>query len=100
MIIVSIKASSHKNTLTGSVAFKKLRHRQNDYENVSDEDDNVYTSNSTVTVSQMSKFPEGEPQLAMQVLHIISSLLYETLVSFLSYLIFFNLCCPSLLHWL
>lgn len=65
MIIVSIKASSHKNTLTGSVAFKKLRHRQNDYENVSDEDDNVYTSNSTVTVSQMSKFPEGEPQLAM-----------------------------------
>ncbi|EZA54783.1 hypothetical protein DMN91_007152 [Ooceraea biroi] len=65
IVFVSAKATSCKNTLTGSVAFKKLGQNVYDYH---DEDDVLNeTSSSTETASEISELnvTEVNPQLAI-----------------------------------
>jgi hypothetical protein len=63
---VSVKANLCKNTLTGSVAFKKLRHRQG-IDSDQDKDNNILNKTEINSEINELNFTEVKPQLAMQV---------------------------------
>jgi len=63
---VSVKANLCKNTLTGSVAFKKLRHRQGIYGD-QDKDNNILNKTEIASEINELNFTEVKPQLTMQV---------------------------------
>jgi len=72
---MNIKTNLCKNTLTGSVAFKKLKHRQNIYGD-QDKDNNILNETETTSERNELNFTEVKPQLAMQVFFYSKCLCY------------------------